>query len=169
MKKHSKSKERPSLYSTTVAEEICSTIATTSKGIKRLCKEISHWPSHDTIYNWLNKHEEFSDLYARAKKNQIEVLVDEILEISDDATLDNIKNDDGKILISHANINRAKLRIDTRKWLASKLIPRVYGNKDPKECSACSELNELSSLSDEELVQRAYAAIKDDIDKIKVS
>ncbi|MCX7120111.1 MAG: hypothetical protein NTZ86_09670 [Legionellales bacterium] len=73
---------------------------------------------------------EFSDLYARAKRFQVEVIIDEILEIADDASNDSIVNEDGKSVIDHEHINRARLKIDTRKWLAAKLCPRLYGDKD---------------------------------------
>ena len=73
---------------------------------------------------------EFSDLYARAKRLQIEVIIDEILEIADDTSKDNVINEDGKSTINHEHINRSRLKIDTRKWLAAKLCPRLYGDKE---------------------------------------
>ena len=75
-----------------LAEEICNAVSCSSKGIKQLCKEYEHWPSHDTIYRWLAMEKEFSDLYARAKRLQIEVIVDEILEIADDTSNDSVIN-----------------------------------------------------------------------------
>jgi hypothetical protein len=113
---------RPSTYSIEMGKEICDVLSTSSLGIKKLCLANSHWPHPDTIYQWLKNHEEFSDQYARGKKLQVEVLVDEILEIADDAANDNM-----------IAINSAKLKIDTRKWIASKLVPRLYGDKIQSE------------------------------------
>jgi hypothetical protein len=124
---------RPTGYTPELGKEICETITCTSKGIKSLCKEIEHWPSHNSIYRWLSAHKEFSDLYARAKRQQIEVLVNEVLEIADDSSNDSVINDDGKEVTDHEHINRARLRIDTRKWLVAKLCPRLYG--DMKDAS----------------------------------
>jgi hypothetical protein len=145
---------RPSTYSRSIAEEICNTIATSSKGVKCLCKENAHWPCHDTIYRWLIEYSEFSDLYAQAKKYQVEVLVDEIIELADDVSHDEMINDHGKIVPNKEHINRSRLRIDSRKWIASKLVPRIYANKDQGECPECASRKEYANLSDAELVSR---------------
>ena len=64
-----KKKGRPKIdYMPELAEEICNAVSCSSKGIKQLCKEYEHWPSHDTIYRWLAMEKEFSGLYARAKR-----------------------------------------------------------------------------------------------------
>ncbi len=135
---------RPMDYTPKLAEEICDTIASSSVGIKRLCKETPSWPSHNTIYRWLANYPEFSDQYAQAKRNQIELLVDEILEIADDSSQDDLVNVQGQISCNNEWIARSRLRIDTRKWLASKLVPKVYGvfNKDlhPPEKSLVEQL-----------------------------
>lgn len=120
---------RPTNYSPEFAETICDAIATSSKGITRLCHDNPDWcVNPDTVYSWLNKHKEFSDMYARAKQQQIEVIIDEILSIADDSSCDYVINDEGKLIVDHEHINRSRLRIDTRKWLAAKLVPRLYGN-----------------------------------------
>lgn len=125
---------RPTDYSQELAEEICEAIASDSKGLRRLCKENEHWPHRNNIYKWLRKYPDFRCLYAQSKESQIEALVDEILEIADDTSHDSIiKTDDQgkeKIVCNNEWINRSRLRIDTRKWLAAKLCPRVYGDKD---------------------------------------
>jgi hypothetical protein len=120
---------RPTDYTPKLVNEICTTIASSSKGISRLCKDNSSWPTKETIFSWLKTYGDFSDQYARAKRLQIEVLVDEIIEIADDSSQDNIINQQGQIICNNATINRARLRIDTRKWIASKLAPKIYGDK----------------------------------------
>ena len=122
---------RPKIdYNPELAEEICYAVSCSSYGIKKLCKLNKHWPSHETVYRWLAMEKEFSDLYARAKRLQIEVIIDEVLEIADDTSRDNVINEDGKSIIDHEHINRSRLKIDTRKWLAAKLCPRLYGDKE---------------------------------------
>lgn len=120
---------RPSTYTAELAEEICTTIASSTSGTKRLCIERPHWPSQDTIFTWLKNYSEFSEQYARAKVCQVEALVDEMLDIADDSSLDTSVDENGKSVCNSAAVSRAKLKIDTRKWLACKLVPRVYGNK----------------------------------------
>lgn len=149
---------RPTKYSEKLALEICDTIASTSKGTKLLCKENQHWPCQDTLFTWLKTYPEFSEQYARAKKCQVELLIDEILEISDDASQDQLLTAQGEIIFNSQAVNRARLKIDTRKWLACKLIPRVYGNKvEENELDLNSqvrkELFELKSKLDAKYVR----------------
>lgn len=115
-------------YSDELAREICDTIASEGKGLKRLCKENPHWPSYNTIYKWLRQHPIFSDLYAYSKKEQVTCLVDEILDIADDGSQDEIIDNDGNVRQNSEFINRSRIRIDTRKWIATKLVPRLYGD-----------------------------------------
>jgi hypothetical protein len=149
MDKTKKKVGRPKIdFTPELAEEICYAVACSNKGIKQLCKMYDHWPSHNTVYGWLASHKEFSDLYARAKRLQIEVIIDEILEIADDASNDSVINEeDGKRVIDHEHINRSRLKIDTRKWLAAKLCPRIYGDKDERvNLKFPSDVTESSSL-----------------------
>jgi hypothetical protein len=138
---------RPTRYSAAIGQEICDAIASSSKGTKRLCEDNSHWPCQDTLFTWLKKYPEFSEQYAQAKICQIELLVDEILEISDDASQDQYVNELGVLVPNSPAINRARLKVDTRKWLASKLVPKVYGNKIDIEGdnSMSEELRQLSA------------------------
>ncbi|PJE00247.1 MAG: hypothetical protein CK426_00010 [Legionella sp.] len=118
---------RPTVYTLGLAKEICDRIASTSKGTKKLCKENKHWPCQDTLFTWLKIYPEFSEQYAQAKRCQIEVFIDEILDIADDSSQDEIANNQGHIVCNSEFIARSRLRIDTRKWLASKLVPKIYG------------------------------------------
>lgn len=67
-------------------------------------------------------------MYARARMLLTESLVDEIIEISDDKSRDFVQTDDG-LKVDHDHINRSKLRVDSRKWLASKIAPKLYGDR----------------------------------------
>ena len=124
---------RPTRYTSALAEEICNAIACTSAGLKKLCNDNKHWPERRNIYHWLKKHEEFRLQYAHAKTCQIETLIDEILDIADDTSNDTIIKIDSegneKVICNSEWINRSRLRIDSRKWLASKLAPKIYGDR----------------------------------------
>lgn len=120
-------------YTEEMGREICRAISTSSKGLKKLCAQNKHWPSRSHIYTWFEAHPLFKDAYARAKQLQIEALVDDIIDIADDSSNDYMEDEKGKIVVNHDHINRARLRIDTRKWLAAKLCPRLYGDKNPKD------------------------------------
>ena len=116
-------------YTEELAKEICDTIACTPKSTAKLCKEFPHWPSHETIYKWKRTIPEFADMYANAKRDQIEPLVDQILDISDDAKNDYYANNEGKELFDSEHVQRSRLRVDSRKWFAAKLAPRIYGDR----------------------------------------
>jgi len=70
-------------------------------------------PSTSTVFRWLEQYAGFSELYARAREIQADMLADEILEIAD----------------SEIDTNRARVMIDARKWLAGKLRPKKYGDR----------------------------------------
>lgn len=120
---------RPTSYTPELRKEICDAIACTAIGLRDLCANNAHWPERRNIYHWLEKHEDFRHQYARAKQCQVDVLIDEILAIADDSSCDFKTGADDKQAVDYENINRARLRIDTRKWLAAKLCPKLYGEK----------------------------------------
>ena len=122
-----------------------STLTSSSKGTKKLCAEHSHWPCQDTLFTWLKTDAEFSEQYALAKRAQVEVLVDEILAIADDSSQDILVNEEGKEIYDGERVARSRLRIDTRKWLACKLVPRVYGVK-PGDTASTSHEDSLKQL-----------------------
>jgi hypothetical protein len=60
------------------------------------------------------------------------LFVDEILEISDETSNDTLTIQKGKQVIEVENrewVNRSRLRVDSRKWIASKLFPKQFGDK----------------------------------------
>ncbi len=150
---------RPTDYSIELAQEICDAVASSSKGIKALCKENPHFPDRSNVFVWLRKHPEFQDLYARAKRDQIEVLIDDIIEISDDSSNDTLTREDkygeSYEVCNNEWVNRSRLRVDTRKWLASKLVPKLYGDKVTNEHSGPNGTPiEYANLTPEERLER---------------
>lgn len=85
-------------------------------------------PRPQTINEWRGD-EKFSAMYARAKLRQADLFADEILDIADNIGKDKIRLKSGEEVTNNEAINRSRLRIDTRKWLASKLLPKQYGDK----------------------------------------
>lgn len=130
-------------FSQEIADEICDVISSTSIGLRRLRKKAAykHWPNQSTVYDWRKKYPSFDEQYTRAKVQQAQVLADEVLEIADNSTKD-YDIVEGKLKTNMENINRAKLRIDTRKWLLSKVLPKIYGDKILEEKSIDNTLLE---------------------------
>jgi len=93
------------------------------EAIRNICKD--DWlPSWQTFSRRLAGDEALRIRYARAREEQADKLFDECLEIADQYDQSAEKTEGGT-----DHIARAKLRIDTRKWMAGKLRPRVYGDK----------------------------------------
>lgn len=114
----------------------------------RLCFENQDFPHVRTVYRWLEKHEEFRHEYARAKEEQVHRLGEEILAIVDETEHDTLaevamKTTEGFIVVKKENkefVNSKRLRMDARKWLMAKLLPRVYGDKAGDEGSTAMKI-----------------------------
>lgn len=138
---------RPSIYKPEVATEICSRLAE-GQSLLQICRD-ENLPNRKTIYQWLldGKHNDFCNKYAQARILQAEYLFDEMLDIADDGTNDwtEVETKSGRIIEvpDHEYINRSRLRIDTRKWYLSKVLPKKFGDK--------IEAEESKELIDSEL------------------
>jgi hypothetical protein len=86
-------------------------------------------PGVSTVYRWLSDKPEFRDMYARAREDQADTLADQIVEIADQKEGDYGVDGDGVLVANTDHIQRAKLRVDARKWVAAKLKPKKYGDK----------------------------------------
>lgn len=128
---------RPSEYTQEKADLICDRVATHDYGLGRLCRMYPDMPDEKTIYRWKYKNESFCQQYARAKMKQADLLAEKCLEISEDA--------------NYQDVAVARLRVDTRKWLASKLLPKQYGDRVLLE----QKTEENEQLKEELLALRA--------------
>ena len=93
---------------------------------------------------WLDgRQPEFTEQYARAREAQADKLAEEMLAISDEecttvrADKHGSRDDDGtgstEVVFDATAVARNRLRVDTRKWLASKMAPKKYGDKVTQE------------------------------------
>lgn len=143
-KKITKSKGRPSKYTEKIADKICHQIATTSNGLCFICKG-DDMPSTVTVYAWLNdeKHKDFLNKYVRAREQQADLLADEIISIADDGQQDDEIRYNSKgesyVVENKEWTNRSRLRVDARKWKASKLAPKKYGDKQAVELTVTEQ------------------------------
>lgn len=115
-----------SKYTQEIADQICVLVATTSKSMRTICKEVGI--DYQTHLNWFRSHPEYFEQYARAKEDQSDLLIEEMIEIADDSSQDEIDTEFGTKMNSEY-VQRSRIRIDTRKWIASKLKPKKYGDK----------------------------------------
>ena len=112
-------------------DEICFDIAFHMFSLRKVCSKET-MPAMTTVLEWLKNDEKFSLQYARACEIRAEGMADEILEIADDSSNDTktIHKGGNDIDIENTEwVNRSKLRVDSRKWLLSKMMPKKYGDK----------------------------------------
>ena len=102
---------RPSIYTEELADLICDRIAS-GESLRMICMEPG-MPAASSVYLWLSSKPGFSDKYAHARAAQADVYAQEIVDIAD------MCEDPAK----------ARLQMDARKWAASKLAPKKYGDK----------------------------------------
>jgi len=123
---------RPSNYSAEIANEICRRIAL-GETLNKICQD-PNVPHKGTVLDWMfgyssesNIKTTFNDQYTRARRAQIDAWVDEGYDkaMSADA--------------SHSNLLRVQL--DWIKWIASKIIPKVYGDLQQIDVSGGVELS----------------------------
>lgn len=111
--------------------KICDEIAYSNKGLVTICKKNNINAS--SFYDWVAADPELANKYARAREMQADFLADEIISISDDGSKDTLEIEGKKGEMMEVEnkewTNRSKLRVDARKWVASKLKPKKYGDK----------------------------------------
>lgn len=108
---------RPTAMTQDVRKEICIRLAD-GESLRRICEDPG-MPSRETVRKALRDDPEFVVQYARAREEQAETYADETIEIAD----------------TEGDPQRARVRIDARKWAASKLAPKKYGDRVAHEVS----------------------------------
>ncbi len=123
---------RPGMYTEELGKKICRAIATSTDSITAICARNPEFPNRECIWGWRLDYPDFANMYDNAKRAQADLLAEEIKDIADHTAQDHItKLDSQGNEYEVANtewIARSRLRVDTRKWIACKLLPKVYGD-----------------------------------------
>ena len=126
---------RPTTHTKELADYICGRLSE-GESLRSVCRD-EDTPAISTIFLWLRDHPEFSEQYAIAKEECADALVEDMLDIADNQVEQPLVIEgkpvivDGEMVMvkDNVSVNHAKLRVDTRKWAASKLKPKRYGDK----------------------------------------
>ena len=136
------------IYSDQIARKICERLML-KQSLKQICAD-PKMPAMPTVIRWLAdpRLTEFREMYYYARRVAAELFVDEIFEIADETSEDwkPVHNKDGELIDwkpDNEAIQRSRVRIDTRKWYASKMVPRIYGDKVEVDLDATGDLAEL--------------------------
>jgi hypothetical protein len=132
---------RPSSFKQETADAICERLAL-GESLRAICAA-PDMPCLTAVFKWLATFPDFATQYARAREEQAEFYAGEIVEISDEevTTIRRGKHqpdaedpdEEVEIVYDSAAVARNRLRVDARKWYASKLAPKKYGDKVTQE------------------------------------
>lgn len=114
---------RPSKYTPELATQICSELAQ-GKSLRTVCLA-EGMPALSSVFLWLRENKDFSEQYARAKEESADALFEETMDIADES-IEVVRNAPEKKSGAMAQVQR--LRVDTRKWMMSKMKPKKYGD-----------------------------------------
>lgn len=141
---------RPTKYSPALASKICAHIAE-GKSMRKISK-LAGMPTTAAMFKWMGEFPEFMEQYDRAKQEQAEHFAEEIVEIADDGVMTELIIDGVPVvdpdtgepykIPTSVGVQHARLRVDSRKWIASKLRPKRYGEKVTTEHQALDKKGE---------------------------
>ena len=106
---------RPSSYTDDLAGAICDRLAQ-GETLSGICQR-EDMPSTSMVYRWLSTNPDFRDQYVHAREQQAHAIAEKALREAEAA----------------ADAQLGRLAFDARKWFASKVAPRVYGDKITQE------------------------------------
>jgi hypothetical protein len=122
---------RPTSFNDKIADRICDGLAD-GRSLRKICLDEA-MPSQSMVFRWLadKRFAAFREQYTRAREAQADALFDEALDIADDGANDWIadKAEEEGFRYNGDAVQRSRLRVDTRKWMAGKLRPKVYGDR----------------------------------------
>jgi alkylated DNA nucleotide flippase Atl1 len=130
---------RPTDFEQTLADAICARMQA-GESLRAICKP-DDMPAESTVRTWaVANHQGFHAQYTRAREAQMDALAEDLIEIADE---------------KDADTQRARLRVDTRKWLMSKIAPKRFGDRTHHELTGRDggpiKTQDLSRLTDEQL------------------
>jgi hypothetical protein len=169
---------RPTIYTKKLADQICREIAS-GKSLREVC-EPETMPDESTVRGWaIDDRDGFFPQYDRACRIRAEGWAEEIIEIADDGRNDYVERVSAKtgkkfVVLDSEHVTRSTLRVNTRKWYASKVLPRfadkvavggdangapikveakVDGPPVPSNADLLTGIRKLAEIAEEHLVE----------------
>ena len=136
---------RPERWTQKLADEICGLISN-GQSLRSVCR-MDDMPAASTVRIWVNTDKNgFSKQYDNALTERAHRWADEIMDIADDGANDFMETEHGVKQNTEA-LQRSRLRVDTRKWLLSKMLPR-YADKPAENSDVVTLAQSVSKLID---------------------
>ena len=104
---------RPTKYNEELAAKVCERLSD-GEPLTKICSD-EGMPPRRTVCAWRHAHPEFEANYTRARENAGDVWAERALQAALSATPETAQ--------------AARVRFDALRWYASKLAPKVYGDR----------------------------------------
>lgn len=125
---------RPSTFTDEIFETICQRLEN-GRVLRAICAD-EEMPDRSTVLRWIAADDGKRRRYDLARQACVEFWSDEIIQIATDGSKDTIIDEKGRPRCDHEWVNRSRLRIDTIKFLMTKINPLKWGDKLPEAAAA---------------------------------
>ena len=153
------------------------------ESLNSICKD-KHLPSDNTVIGWLTDTKEiknedgttnnvlirlkFTEDYARARLVSYQLMADSVLDIADNGTNDYMErllaNGETDTVLDQEHMQRSRLRVDTRKWLLSKVLPKMYGD----HVQVTQDVKVTGTIEHKAVESMNFNQVRDQRDKLRV-
>jgi hypothetical protein len=114
-------------FNQAIADAVCDFLQD-GQSLRAACDAVG--TTHSTIIHWTKENPAFLNQYTRAREVGYRLLADEIIDIADEKEVQvRYDGEDTTLDLSATAVARNRLRVDTRKWMLSKMLPKIYGDK----------------------------------------
>ena len=94
------------------------------KALSTVLSSDKRLPDWVTFYRMVAQDPELRQAYEKATQDRADKLVDEILSIADEEMPEGLEGSSAS-----AWVQRKRMQVDARKWIASKFRPKLYGDR----------------------------------------
>jgi len=137
-------KGRPTRLNNALQARIMARLAV-GESLRSVCRD-PKMPGMTTVFRWLASNPDFREQYELAKAESADAYADEIVDIADNEACSDLIIDGVPVLdpetgepykiVTAQGVQHARLRVDARKWVSSKLKPKKYGDRVTTEHQA---------------------------------
>ncbi len=123
-------KGQGTVYTEDLGTRICEALAE-GRTLRSVC-EPDGMPSDVTVRRWAaDPDHPFAVHYAHAREVGYHKMADDLVDIADGKAISWTEQDADAVAdaVNPSVVQRDRLRVDTRKWLLSKALPKIYGDK----------------------------------------
>jgi len=125
---------RPSTFTDEIFETICERLEN-GEVLRQICAS-DEMPDRSTVLRWIANDDAKRRRYDAARQACVEFWSDEIIQIATDGSKDTVIDEKGRARCDHEWVARSRLRIDTIKFLMTKINPLKWGEKLPEAAAA---------------------------------